>query len=223
MHILVVVMALDLFMLWKPRPRIPGWVCALLVSAYLASGIYLTGSINYIGSRNYGDGKTAYGEYVRQRLALGVTPLKPGSVIAGDSFFVDLASPAERQRPLAGRFLWVNMVVNDEELRIRFVLDRYLSGIDRDKFAILLNDYSGSIPPEQLPGYLHTFDEVTRDPDKFIDDLKVRYLVLPVVQPMPTLLSKRWNLIQPGPYWQIWERTENQLEIQNQSVTGSPH
>jgi hypothetical protein len=156
----------------------------------------------------YGDRKTTYSEYVRQRLILGATPLKPDSVIAGDPNFVDLASPAERQRPLGGLYLEFNMVLNNEQRRIRLVLDQYLSGMDRDNLAVLLNDYAPSITREQVPIYLHSFDEVSRAPDRYIDDLKVHYLVLPAAQRAPALLSRGWDLIQPGPYWQIWERTE---------------
>src|SRR4029077_2532939 len=161
----------DLIMRWKPRLRIRSDVTALLVSAYLASGIYLTGSINLIGPRNYGDRKIVYYEYNRQRFAPGVEPFKLDSVIAGDPDFVDLALPAEQQRPLAGRFLEVNMVLDNEQRRIRFVLDQYLSGIDRGNLAaFLLKDYSTSLTREERAIYLHTFDDVSRDPDRFIDD-----------------------------------------------------
>jgi hypothetical protein len=129
-------------------------------------------------------------------------------VIAGDPNFVDLASPAERQRPLAGIYLEVDMALDNEERRIRFVLDQYLSGIDRDNLAVLLHDYAPAITREQVPVYLHTFDEVTRDSDRYIDDLKVHYLVLPIAQRAPEFLSRGWDLIQPGPCWQVWERTE---------------
>jgi hypothetical protein len=204
MHTIAIAVALDLVMLWKSKPNIPGWVYVLLVSAYLAGGIYLTGSISLIGSRK---DITSYSEYSRQRLVPGVIPLRPGSVIAGDAAFVDLAAAAEQQRPLAGSFLEVDMVVGDEDRRTRFVLDQYLDGTNRDRFAVLLNDYGPRvIPREQLPVYLHRFDEVSRDPQKFIDDLRVRYLALPAAQPAPTFLGRGWDLVQPGPYWQIWER-----------------
>jgi hypothetical protein len=206
MHIVMVAMALDLVMLWKPRLPIPGWVAALFVSAYLLSGIYLTGSINLIGPRNYDDRKVVYYEYNRQRLVRGVAPFKPESVIAGDPNFVDIAAIAERQRPLAGRFLAVDMAMDDEQRRIRFVLDQYLSGIDHDNFAVLLNSYSSFITREQHPVYLRMFDEISRDSEKYLDDLKVRYLAISASQRAPAFLSHGWELMQPGPYWQIWER-----------------
>ncbi len=204
MHTMAIAVALDVVMLWKSRPNIPSWVYVLLVSAVLAGGIYLTGSISLIGSRR---DITSYSEYSRQRLVPGVRPLQPGSVIAGDAAFVDLAAVAELQRPLAGNFLEIDMVVGDEERGTRLVLDQYLAGTNRDRFAVLLNDYGPEvIPSEQLPAYLHTFDEISRDPESFIDHLGVRYLALPADQPAPTFLGRGWDLIQPGPYWQIWER-----------------
>jgi len=87
------------------RLHIPGGVTALLVAAYLASGIYLRGSILLIGPWADGDRKTIHSEYVRQRLVPGVTPLKADSVIAGDPYFVDLAYPRnDRGRWLAISF-----------------------------------------------------------------------------------------------------------------------
>ena len=73
--------------------------------------------------------------------------------------------------------------------------------------ALQLKEYV-FIPKDQLPAYLHTFDEVARDPDSYIDKLKVRYLALPVGQHPPAFLSDGWDLIQPGPYFRIWERIE---------------
>ena len=214
MHIVTVAVVLDLIMLWKPRPQMPGWVYALLVSTYLASGIYLTASITLIGSHRYDNLKTVYSEYNRQRLAPGVIALQPDSVIAGDPAFVDLAAAAERQRPLAGDFLRINMILSDEERRDRFVLDQYLSGTNRDALTALMDDYGPAVfPPQQVPAYLHAFDEVSRDPERFVNDLKVRYLVFPAAQRTPAFLSSRWELIQPGPYWQIWERVGSGAEL----------
>ena len=208
MHVMTVAVALDLIVRWKSTPRMPRPVPALLVCAYLASGIYLTASILLLGSSGQTYSMTVYSEYNRQRLVPGSAHLQPDSVIAGDEDFVDLAAVAERQRPLAGGWLANNMIVDDEARRIRFVLDKYLSGINHDSFAILLND-TRSIPREQIRAYLQTYDEVSHDSDRFIDDFKVRYLALPVDQPTARFLSRRWDLIQPGPYWRIWERTEN--------------
>jgi hypothetical protein len=129
--------------------------------------------------------------------------------MAGEENFVDLAAIAERQRPLRGRFLDNNMLLGDEERRNRFVLDQYLSGIgSHDSFVTLLKDYV-FIPKAQLPVYIHTFDEVSREPNAYIDDLKVRYLALPVAQPQPAFVSHGWDLIQPGPYFRIWERSKS--------------
>ena len=207
LHVTMVAAALDLVLLWIPRLRIPAWAGALLVSAYLASGIYLTEAILTRGI-DYGDYTTPYSEYTGQRLVAGVTPLRPDSVIAGEGNFADLASVAERQRPLRGRFMDDNMLLDDEERRNRFVLDQYLSGIDNhDSFVLRLKDYV-LIPKVQLPAYIHTFDDIDRDPDSFIDKLKVRYLALPMAQHPPAVLSHGWNLIQSGPYFRIWERLE---------------
>ena len=209
LHITMAAAALDLVLLWKPRLHIPAWAGALLVGAYLASGIYLAGSILLRGSPTYRERMTVFSEYTRQRLAPGVIPLRSDSVIAGDWDFVDLAASVERQRPLAGNFLEYNTVLDDEERRNRFALDQYLLGTSRESFTMLLSRYrSLSDPDRQFADYMRTFDEVSRDPDRFIDNLKVQYLVLPAAQPAPPFLDHRWNLIQQGPYFRIWERIE---------------
>jgi hypothetical protein len=204
---MVLAVALDLIMLWKSKLSVPGWVGVLLVSAYLASGIYITES-TVTNASDYGDVTSIYSEYNRQRLAPGVTPLRPDSVIAGEWNFADLAAITERLRPLRGRFLDNNMLLSDEERRNRFVLDHYLSGIDNpDRLTQQLKEYF-FIPTDQFPAYLHTFDDVSRDPNAYADKLKVRYVALPVGQHPPAFLSHGWNLIQPGPYYRIWKRIE---------------
>ena len=128
-HVMPIAVALDLIVIWKPRLSIPGWVGVVVVGAFLASGIYLTES-TLTRAVDYPDVTSIYSEYNRQRLAPGVTPLRPDSVIAGEWNFADIAAISERQKPLRGRFLDNNMLLDDEERRNRFVLDHYLSGID---------------------------------------------------------------------------------------------
>ena len=130
--------------------------------------------------------------------------MKPGSVIAGDYEFVELAAVAERQRPLAGGWIESDMVLGDAERRVRFVLDRYLSGITRAEFTEVFKDYG--IPPGQLGAYLRNFDEASSDSESLVEHFQVRYLVLPAAQLHPAFLRTGWELIQAGPYWQIWER-----------------
>lgn len=212
MHILMVAVVLDLIMLWMPRVLVPGRVFALLVCGFLASGIYLTASIYRLGFfGGYIDTLRHFAEYNKQRIAAGVAPLRPDSVIAGNSDFVDFSAVAERQRPLGANFLFNNLVLDDEQRENRYVLDQYLSGTTRKGFVDQLGimKESGYISKEEYPIYLRKFDEVSRDTDKAIDALKVRYVVIRADRSSPTFLTSRWNLIQPGPYWKIWERTED--------------
>ena len=212
MHILMVVVALDLIMLWMPSVMVPGRVFALLVCGFLASGIYLTGSIYRIGFfGGYIDSLKHFAEYNKQRTSAGVVPLRPESVIAGESDFVDFSAVAERQRPLGANFLFNNLVLDDEQREDRYVLDQFLSGTTRKGFVEQLGILreSAYMSKEEYPIYLRKFDDVVRDTDKAADALKVRYLAMRADKATPTFLSSRWTLIQPGPYWKIWERTEN--------------
>ena len=62
------------------------------------------------------------------------------------------------------------------------------------------------IQSQLIDGFMRQFDEVARDPDKALRTLDVRYVALPVGQQPPPYVASRFDLLQPGPYWQIWQR-----------------
>jgi len=205
-------------MLAKERLRwlpIFNWTVPTLLVIYLAGGIYLT-AITLTRTESGTAKLENYARYRSQRLVQGVNPLAPDSVIAGDDRFTELAMIGENQRALSGIFLNASMVVDDATWRSRFSLNSFLSGTtDRSEFerAASVELETGlwnasSVTPELLAPFMRTYDEVVRDPGRFISAFAVRYVALPVARPAPAYLRNGWTLIQPGPYWQLWERRD---------------
>jgi hypothetical protein len=197
---------------WLP---VFNWALPTLLAIYLLGGIYLTA----ITLTRTGDGALKlenYARYRAQRLVPGVSPLAPDSVIAGDDRFSELATIGENLRALSGVFLNASMSVDDTIWRSRFSLNAFLSGTtERLEFerAARLELEAGlwnapRITPELLAPFVRTYDEIVRDPDRFIRAFAVRYVALPVDRPPPVYLRSGWTLLQPGPYWQLWERKD---------------
>jgi hypothetical protein len=203
-------------MLAKERLRwLPAfnWALPTMLVIYLVGGIYLT-AITLTRTDDGAAKLESYTRYRSQRLVPGVNPLASGSVIAGDDRFSELATIGENQRALSGVFLNASMSVDDATWRSRFSLNAFLNGTtDRREFerAASLELETGlwnapRITPELLAPFMRTYDEVVRDPGKFISAFAVRYVALPVDRPPPAYLRSGWTLLQQGPYWQVWER-----------------
>jgi hypothetical protein len=149
-----------------------------------------------------------------QRLGPGVPALAPNSVIAGDDEFCKLASIGENQRQFAGVFLNISMAVDNAAWRSRFALNLFLNGTrERLEVEKKLKDELESglwnvpkVTPELMAPWMRTYDEIVRDPNRFISAYAVRYVALPSSRPAPTYLLSGWTLLQRGPYWQLWER-----------------
>ncbi|HLX04274.1 MAG TPA: hypothetical protein VKR28_02005, partial [Candidatus Binatus sp.] len=191
------------------------WALPSLLAIYLIGGIYLTA----ITLTRTDDGAAKienYARYRSQRLVPGVRPLVPDSVIAGDDRFFELAAIGENQRALSGVFLNASMSVDNATWRSRFSLNAFLSGTtDREEFerAASLELETGlwnapKITPELLAPFIRTYDEIARDPDRFIRAFAVRYVALPVDRPPPVYLRSGWTMLQLGPYWRVWERKD---------------
>lgn len=194
-----------------PRRPIYGIAFSGLVIIYFTSAIYLNAidvTRTRFGTRQLED----FVRYSTQRMAPGVAPLVPRSVIAGSQSFCELAAVADNQRQLGGWMLPLSVAMDNSGWESRVAVDAYLTGVVRADFARTAADdvtanywFSKSIQPQLIEGFTRRFDEVTRDPDKFIRALEVRYVALPANQPAPAYVASKFRLIQPGPYWQIWQ------------------
>jgi hypothetical protein len=190
------------------------WAWPILLAIYFIGGLYLAAILLTPGA---GTGQLEnYTKYRLQRLVPGVNPLDSNSVIAGDDRFTVLATIGENQRALSGTFLNASMALDDATWRSRFALNAFLDGTtDRAEFkrkasreleSGLWN--AAKITPELLAPFMRIYDEIVRDPDRFISAFSVRYVALPVDRPPPVYLRNGWTLLQPGPYWQLWERKD---------------
>jgi hypothetical protein len=189
--------------------------CAVAVAMYVMTGVYLRAQE---GMKTH-EGAVIREElraYEAQRMRTGIPPLEPGSVIAGDELFAELASVAEDQRPLAGYAALQTATMTDDEWELRWALNRYLSGISRDQFVGEAQAFAatyqwgpwayGEISRSELADRLIAhFDGITRDPQRVIQNLHVRYLAIPRNQEVPAPLPTGWKVIQQGPTWTIDE------------------
>jgi hypothetical protein len=154
-----------------------------------------------------------YTRYKSQRLATSVKPLLAGATVAGDDGFCELAAVAEDQWVLSGEAVPRSMVVDNEEWESRAALNAYLQGTDRAEFEktarIAVGLWFWESPgsqPGMVAAFLRKYDAVTREPDRFVDEFGVRYVALAPDKGRKDYLRAGWTMLQPGPYWQIWQR-----------------
>jgi hypothetical protein len=196
----------------RRRPAF-AWTVPALVGIYFIGGLYLT-VVLVTRTKSGSEQMDNYAEYRMQRLAPGVPALAPNSVIAGDDEFCKLASIGENQRQLAGAFLNISMAVDNAAWRSRFVLNLFLDGTrERPEVEKMLKGELENglwnvpkVTPELMAPWMHTYDEIVRDPNGFISAYAVRYVALRSSHPAPTYPLNGWTLLQRGPYWQLWER-----------------
>jgi hypothetical protein len=198
------------------QPWIARWsrsrlVFPLFALLYLISGIYLL-TIDVTRSSFGIQQTTDFIRYYAQRMVPGIPPLIPRSVVAGSESFGEIAAVAENQRMLSGWTAVVSAPLDDSTWESRVALEAILTGEQRADFEQFVTEFASEfwyLEPTQLKqGFMRQFDEVTRNPDQSVRTLGVRYVALPADQSPPPYVASRFHLIQPGPYWQIWEIKE---------------
>jgi hypothetical protein len=184
---------------------------AAFTIVYLMSAIYLNAievTRTRFGNQQLGD----FVKYNSQRMARGVVPLVPRSVVAGSEHFLELAGIAENQRQLSGWIVPVSMSLDNSSWETRTALNAFLSGETRADFVRDTADNVGEywflepIQSQLIDGFMRQFDQVARAPDKALRTLDVHYVALPAGQQPPPCVASGFDLLQPGPYWQIWQR-----------------
>jgi hypothetical protein len=152
--------------------------------------------------------------YRTQRMARGVAPLIPRSIVAGSEHFCELAGVAENQRMLGGWIVPISTALDNSSWETRTALNAFLSGDTRADFVRDTAESVGyywflePIQPKLREDFIRQFDDVTQDPDKAIRALEVRYVALPTDKLPTPYVTSRFRLLQPGPYWQIWQIRE---------------
>ena len=196
----------------RPVAAAIGWTVLVL---YFAGGVYLAAicvTRTWSGVAEVGN----YTRYKSQRLAASVKPLLAGATVAGDDGFCELAAVAEDQWVLSGEAVPRSMVADNDEWESRAALNAYLQGTDRAEFEktarIAVGLWFWESPgsqPGMVVAFMRKYDAVTRDPDRFVDEFGVRYVALAPDKGRTNYLRAGWTMLQPGPYWQIWQREKS--------------
>jgi hypothetical protein len=160
----------------------------------------------------------AYRTFVAQpRLnAPGLFPV--GAVVAGDEELCDLASIVSGTRPLAGYAAFVSLGLSDQEWETREALNAHLEGLselDFRKQAFHLASGYGwgeSVNPQKSlsveAGMMREFRKIESPSELDAAASGVRYVALQAARPDPEYLKHGWSLVEAGPYWRVWSRSE---------------
>ena len=167
---------------------------------------------------------TACHQYQLQRIDSGVDRFAPNSTAAGEIQFTNFSSILENQRPLDNYWVFLSPEVTDAEWDERVALNCYLLGWDRSTFEAeqrtafqLRAEEGGGWGPwtrdandgnRRIASRLAAFERVLKDPEPALKRYGVRYVGLKTSTPSSRLTQGRWTRIQEGPYWQVWERSQ---------------
>jgi hypothetical protein len=197
---------------WRPTAAA---ICWRLVMLYFAGGVYLA-AICVTRTWSGVEQLQNYTRYKTQRIAEAVKPLAPGATIAGDDGFCEVAAVAEDQWVLSGEAVPRSLVAENDQWESRAALNAYLLGTDRAEFGKAARFDAGlwfwespERQPQVLAAFMRKYDEVVQNPDRFIARFGVRYVALPADKAQKTYPLAGWTMLQPGPYWQIWERQKS--------------
>ncbi len=199
------------------RPLTAG-LCWIVLLLYFAGGVYVAAICPDPKSGPACAGQLqAFIHYRAQRLSAGIKPLLPGSMLAGDDAFCDLAAVAEDQWVLNGEAVPITFATDNHQWELRAALNAYLEGTDRAEFqkaaqraAVTSYWDNPQVQPEVIAAFMRDYDEISLDPDPFIDQFGVRYVALVAQGARSGNLRTGWTMLQPGPYWQVWKRTPSQ-------------
>ena len=199
--------------------------CVLAITVYVVTGIYMRAA-EALETHEGVVIRAGLRAYQVQRMRPGIPRLAPDSVIGGDELFADLAAVAEDQHPLAGYAALQAATMTDDEWEKRWALNCYLLGSSRDQVVSQAQAFAanyqwgpwafGEIPRPQLAvGLIGHFDSISHDPERVVQELRVRYLAISSNQPVlvppqrgiSMLTGRGWKLIQQGPSWGIYENT----------------
>jgi len=168
-----------------------------------------------INARVAADGYRALVSQTRLN-APGLFPV--GAVVAGDEEFCDLASIVSGTRPLAGYAAFLSLGLSDQEWEAREALNAHLEGLSEQDFhkqAIHLASGYGwgesANPQKSLTveaGMMREFRKMEDRSELETEASGVRYVALQAKQPDPEYLKHGWSLVDAGPYWRVWTKSE---------------
>jgi len=187
-------------------------LCWTLLMLYFVGGVYVSAicvTRTWFGVAEMQN----YLRYRAQRSAEPVKPMTPGSTIAGDDGFCELAAVAENLHVLGGQAVPRSMMVDDAQWEARVALNAFLMGTDRAAFEREARSEAANWLWEDarrranaVGSFMRTYDEIARDPDRFVEEFDVRYVAVVADGPQIDYLRSGWMPLQEGPFWRIWER-----------------
>jgi hypothetical protein len=148
--------------------------------------------------------------------ASGILPV--GAIIGGDEKFCGLVTIVRGTRPLAGYAAFLSLGLSDQEWEAREALNAHLEGLSEQDFrrqAIHLASGYGwgesANPQKSLMvevGMMREFRKM-EDPSELETEASgVSYVALQARQPDPEYLKHGWSLVEAGPYWRVWTKSE---------------
>jgi len=159
-----------------------------------------------------------YQRFVSQSSLKASGMLPVGAIIGGDEKFCSLVTIVRGTRPLAGYAAFLSLGLSDQEWEAREALNAHLEGLSEQDFrrqAIHLASGYGwgesANPQKSLmveAGMMREFRKM-EDPSELETEASgVRYVALQARQPDPEYLKHGWSLVEAGPYWRVWTKSE---------------
>jgi hypothetical protein len=155
--------------------------------------------------------------YKAQRMTPDAPKISGNIVVAGDPVFIDLSITLENLRPLRGYAVQMSAPVRDQEWHEREALNAILLGETREVFKanqehVAQAFHWGRWQRESdgkvkfVSERLNAYDHVIAHLGSRLLDFQVRYAAIPSGQTVSPALIERFQKIQSGPYWDLWER-----------------
>jgi hypothetical protein len=168
-----------------------------------------------INARFVADG---YQRFVSQSSLKASGMLPVGAIIGGNEKFCGLASIVRGTRPLAGYAAFLSLGLSDQEWEAREALNAHLEGLSEQDFrkqAIHLASSYGwgeNANPQKSPmveaGIMREFMRMENPSALEAAASGVSYVALQGGRPDPEYLKHGWSLVEAGPYWRVWTRSE---------------
>src|SRR5208282_6069032 len=210
----------------QERPALRPWAPRALAAAVtfaVGTGIWMR-TVEATRTWESVDLTSNYLKFRSQEKAAQDHSLQAGTVIGGDSEYVNLSAIEEGLIPLSGYWVEDSAYVDNSDWDRRVAIDGYLRGLARDAFIeeqsrILEKTRRGwaSSQAEKQRRLLNReafFDQAVADPQTAIDYYHVNYVALRPGESPPQYIRVKWSILEAGPYWQVWAR-----EISRPTVT----
>lgn len=210
----LLIVFLGLQALQRPLDRLPA--LRLLLAAACLSSIAAGTWLRVEEGRRSAETRDLMANYVRyrdQRLEPSAPSIPPGTVVAGDPAYTEMAIGLENLRPLAQYCTLFSPTVVDAEFAERQALNAALGGTARETFKAQQTRELGlgwgpwsrnpALLSQRLEELLANYDRSLAAADPALDRFHVGLVARKDDPPPP---GTGWQLVQAGPTWKVWQR-----------------